>query len=985
MKRTLYQLQDKLSQDSKLSELLLVDILQRSISPPSTPSSLRKSVIERTPPQSPIHPLSPLEPALTPREPRRQVEESLRIPVIRSRTASEEDIPTSSFWQLTGESFRYNPSTSAGLLSARSESFGGPLGHADVDIAAPTSNILSGDVVNIQLNTDTGEKSHLGNRMANHTAVLQNLDDLEHEIEYYYRNFPSTGLDEPSITPDYLESLNLLNDLVKKLSKGVRELNAHKEAVGNDTMQSWKDKLAKHESDLGMYRREVRRRLADLQKNTLTGSTVVRSSSMTQTNSIGLETVAEDGLSSPLGSETSVISSYEQNKLLRERKVSLATAKSNLALIKQDLADLNGEYSKHLLWSEAEDSDVEKAMCCIKIWKEKFSKAKRNMIELQGKIECKEICELSSEFARLQTQVATTESELETAISSIEVEDKDRGLFSDRKSKTTPTQFPLFSGAPNEDFVDFQSKFDKAILTNRVPKSEQLDKLREVLRGKAKAQVPAKTDTVERAWELLKSAFGDPMTLLKFRKQALTKLGSYPDNFTKTNPQKIVEWCLEMERIVDDLIKLGDRDTRLEMIAFNEDTINEIIDMFPIRLVFKMEKLKDEGREKLEAIQSLIEEEREVLQRMAIRTVSSKRPPKASDDIPAQRGSHRVATIQPKGISLFNIPRKLPSCRICKELEKRGDNHALYEAHQGNYPTHCPRWAAMLNDERSDMAKAAKFCLMCLDPKVTYNPGNSVRHKCITNETKNRFSCSVNRCLFHSWVCLRHKQENKELLDKFKQEMQKRNMVFSYIVSLSHILESCPTSSNQPLDVDNSSVEKQSLATKKQSRSKKPPDLSIEETLDKLRNLTPEGENLITNLKDPPLFMFSSTPGRFSDIQIFYDTGNSHVLFKEGTPQNLYGVKTRSGPFALGAVGNTTVWGGDEWACQPLTTRGHREVLIGLCVPKITSNFHRVSLKEAAAELKASAPENEELQSLSVPDFVGGECHVLLGIQYAAK
>ena len=361
MKRTLYQLQDKLSQDSKLSELLLVDILQRSISRSSTPSSLRKSVIERTPPQSPIHPLSPLEPALTPREPRRQevssassnrqVEESLRIPVIRSRTASEED--TSSIWQLTGESFRYNPSTSAGLLSARSESIGGPQGHTDVNITALTSNSLSGDVVNIQVNTDIREKSHLGNRMANHSAVLQSLDDLEHEIEYYYRNFPSTGLDEPSIGPDYLESLNLLNDLVKKLSKGVRELNAHKEAVGDDTVQSWKDKLTKHESDLGMYRREVRRRLADLEKNTLASPTVVRSSSTTQTNSTGLETIAEHGLSSPLGSEASVISSYEQNKLLRERKVSLATAKSNMALIKQDLADLNGEYSKHLIWSEA--------------------------------------------------------------------------------------------------------------------------------------------------------------------------------------------------------------------------------------------------------------------------------------------------------------------------------------------------------------------------------------------------------------------------------------------------------------------------------------------------------------------------------------------------------------------------------------------------------------------------------------------------------
>ena len=76
--------------------------------------------------------------------------------------------------------------------------------------------------------------------------------------------------------------------------------------------------------------------------------------------------------------------------------------------------------------------------------------------------------------------------------------------------------------------------------------------------------------------------------------------------------------------------------------------------------------------------------------------------------------------------------------------------------------------------------------------------------------------------------------------------------------------------------------------------------------------------------------------------------------------------------------------GGDECACQRMKRRGHREVLIGLCVPKFTSNFPRVSLKKAAAEIKASAPDNKELQNLCIPDYDDGECHILLGIQYPA-
>ena len=81
-------------------------------------------------------------------------------------------------------------------------------------------------------------------------------------------------------------------------------------------------------------------------------------------------------------------------------------------------------------------------------------------------------------------------------------------------------------------------------------------------------------------------------------------------------------------------------------------------------------------------------------------------------------------------------------------------------------------------------------------------------------------------------------------------------------------------------------------------------------------------------------------------------------------------MKTRRGPISLGAVGGITVWGGDEWACQPMTTRGHREILIGHEVAQITSTFPHVCLEEATKDIKASAPGNEELQALTVPKYV---------------
>jgi hypothetical protein len=67
-----------------------------------------------------------------------------------------------------------------------------------------------------------------------------------------------------------------------------------------------------------------------------------------------------------------------------------------------------------------------------------------------------------------------------------------------------------------------------------------------------------------------------------------------------------------------------------------------------------------------------------------------------------------------------------------------------------------------------------------------------------------------------------------------------------------------------------------------------------------------------------------------------------------------------------------------------MTTKGHREILIGLEVPQITTNFPYINIEEATAEIKASQPENKELQALTVPPHVGGECHILLGIQYSS-
>ena len=847
-------------------------------------------------------------------------------------------------------------------------------------------------------------------------TLLQQLHDDHHDCEFGFEQFPATGLLEPGQINMYLENLKETQELVKKVSRNFSRIcSGDTDGIDQAVKEDWRTKTSKLSTDLQGYRGEIMRKVIDLRAapavaapslqrqateqltNTQTAQEHSEATSASLPPHVDVATIA------PLLHTLSLTKSTDEARLKNQ---ATCEARGRISNIKLDLEDITTEYGQYLDWEIAENHEIEDAMSSLKKWKEKMMKVRKELSTLKGTIEAHEIEELQEELACLSRQVTKTGTELDEAINQIKVADKNKGLYSDRKAKSSPVKLPTFSGNQSEDFLEFLEKFSKAVIANKIPKEDQLDKLREVLSGKAKAQVPAKTEDIDRAWELLKSAFGDPMLLLKYRKQALGRIGAYPENATKNNPQKVVEWCLEMERAIDDVVKLGDREARLEFVAFNDDTINEVVDLFPMRLVFKMEKLDLEGRDKLLAISGIVEDERKILQKMAIRALNSVIPKKtmvttvhtSDDEEPPITRVKKALSVKPKNLSLYANPKKNPLCRICKRLEFQGDNKDLYEAHQGNYPTHCPRWAGMNNEERAKLAREAKFCLYCLDPKVNFNRYEHPK-VCPVRTQKNKYSCTNERCRLHSWICSKHKSENAELLQGFADEMTKRNIAFTYGVQPTSPQDTqsnawIPTTSLTPMEETSDASSVSRLAMEMRSSNKKSPGentsginepvLPIGDVISQLKELTPEGETLVTKLKDPPLFMFSTTPGKDKDVQIFYDTGNSHCLFQTGTPANLYGVRTRCGPFSMGAVGNTTVWGGDEWACQPMTTRGHREILIGLEVPQITTNFPYVNLQEATMELKTSAPENEELQALKVPKYVGGECHVLLGIQYAS-
>ena len=136
----------------------------------------------------------------------------------------------------------------------------------------------------------------------------------------------------------------------------------------------------------------------------------------------------------------------------------------------------------------------------------------------------------------------------------------------------------------------------------------------------------------------------------------------------------------------------------------------------------------------------------------------------------------------------------------------------------------------------------------------------------------------------------------------------------------------------------------------------------------------PEGE---------PMFLFSSAVGKTRPINVFYDKGCSHVVFRDGVPQHeLVSVMTKKGPLAITGVGDTKVQVKDEWACLLDKADGCKQVVQGVTVEHITAPYPMINISEAVKEVKAADPENEELQNLRVPTVAGGEADVLFGILY---
>ena len=487
-------------------------------------------------------------------------------------------------------------------------------------------------------------------------------------------------------------------------------------------------------------------------------------------------------------------------------------------------------------------------------------------------------------------------------------------------SKTTGEvlKYPTFSGEPGQDLVKFKEKMVYRFKRNQVCKLDQLEKLREILKGQALRLVPDSMKDIDAAWAALEDAFGDSSRILQHRLSSLKKLGDLPAESVKGLPnfENRVEYLLKFENIVEDIIELGKSDEDLYLLSFNANTVAEVVNKFPNSMVLKLNKLPGRGKDRLINILAKIKEFRADAQSLQ------------------------------KTRSL-NTPAPAPQ------------NTAFYEDHICNYVTGCPQFINMDMTARLKIATDIKLCHKCFHPEVQYSKDHDKECSVITDK-KHGYSCT--KCKMHSWICKYHKGDNKAKLDKFKKEYREKfklRLVFTAsLLNPQQAAEVVDTaSSEQQVGVGNvpstdvpvtvismPDVEPDSTP---QGSAEQPAGVvsnvaysaNMQAMKKRLRQAGFKGE-ILPPPEGEPMFLFQAIRGRTKPVNTFFDGGCSHAVFKEGVPsQQLRARITQKGPFHMTGVGGIVTHANDQWLAALDTEDGNKQLVCGLSVNQVTANF----------------------------------------------
>ena len=810
---------------------------------------------------------------------------------------------------------------------------------SDVNLDTSSSDLESGimDDLNRELTRIGNLRSNLLRRMTMFTPedVVENtLDEVK----------------------DELQSIHIFLDEYSNNVEAV--IDSSKDDMGVDLVKKYEDDLVYVMREVKQHKRKILDKKKEISPPSIPLSAYETEMLQLQMKSLKLQETAQAKAESDKKETATVLIETKSNEFYGETSV---------------MGDLLLDEN----WELADNTVVSQGMRLLSTWQ-----AQMNIIE--RKYRDYENDALLYSFPQSKTDTVDAEysrirAKFEAVKEAVTLQDKDRGLFTLEPAKTEKVKWPMYYGNPAEDFMKWKEKMELAFMKNRVPMDERLDKLREFLRGKALALVPESTKNIEAAFKVLKEAFGDPARVLDHKLKILDDFGPYPsDKVGRGLPGygKQVDWLLKVEGLIRDIIELGEKYSELDRDAFSTATIRKILERFPERMVAKFNRLKGDGKAKLKGFQTLLEDRRVEVQGLDI--TYGGHAASASGGGGGHGGGHSGggnarkvekevanAAIRYDASVYFKEPEHFKDCRICNTLTTEGETRGLFTNHLSNYATGCPAFIKMTAEKRKDIAVKAHFCVRCFHPEIVWSKSHDKECMFGSGKRKNAYSCTNMSCKEHLWLCLTHRNQNKKAMDKFKEDLAKRGLRLSYIAAQAPLMNR--TTAGQTTPGCGQCKDIVAGAIKKLKKKIKPPTEVID---------IPTGD---------PMFMFFGIKGKTRSLNTFFDRGCSHCVMREGVPgEELKGTLVQEGPFDIGGVGGARVQANSEWVVLLDREDGRKQVVQGLTVDKVTSDFPMVSLLEAVTDVKNDAPGNSVLQKSSLPPAVGGSVDILMGIMYSS-
>ena len=496
---------------------------------------------------------------------------------------------------------------------------------------------------------------------------------------------------------------------------------------------------------------------------------------------------------------------------------------------------------------------------------------------------------------------------------------------------------PKFKGYESSmDFYTFKSEFEKLIVP-RVQAQLLPDYIKNnYLDGQA-FQLVKELDDLRSIWERLQISYGNVTILLnnKFR-----EIENGVPLWKIRDDEKIVQSIIKIKNTMLELISLAKKH-RIEQNLFHSSNLAKIYNIIGkkrhVEITKKLLGSNKTDQEKWYEIIEFLDNELKLKEELLLFERSY-----SKDNNSSKTKSHEENPL--KSYNAYSSENK--KCIICGKSD-----HVPTITSKGNAFINyfsCEKFVKMNPKQRFEELKRKKLCFQCLTPglKVGHEGKCFDRYKC-PNESHRCFKSGI-----HVLICNRHKndQANLELLDVYK--------------------------SNCILHTNNSYSE----FSKNIGIS-----FHVKNKYYKVSDNGTENED-----SDMGIYMLQTIKIGDQKFNVFFDSGCGDMVCKKSAI-DLLDKQNRAenivkGPLVIGGVGDLkSVSDHGRFRVTIPLYDGKSANLSGICLDKITSTFPLYPLAEVEKDIifdyTSRGGDPQKLPKL--PEFVGGDTDLMIGIQYS--